>query len=231
MFHEYGGEWSTVPLIHQFTVTCYCWHKVKLYWSVQAKPTASNQYQAEWFSRDIMSRKARHNLFTSRPSSWIIRWCWACETPIILTSESQSWLHRFDKNLPLRNASLHNFRNQSMSFHYSTLVATHTNITRKLFGLVYRDRDRLLRGRCDVCGWLCTIHLVKLFSTLKLDFGELARMCFTLNCEFASEPLRSTGAFYIKFKRWLSAAGLRNVRAFHESASQFSNESTTTGIS
>lgn len=88
MFHEYGGEWSTVPLIHQFTVTCYCWHKVKLYWSVQVKPTASNQYQAEWFSRDIMRRKARHNLFTSRPSSWIIRWCWACETPIILTSES-----------------------------------------------------------------------------------------------------------------------------------------------
>lgn len=35
-----------------------------------------------------------------------------------------------------------------------------------------------------------------------------------------TEPLRSTGAFYIKFKRWLSAAGLRNVRAFYESASQ-----------
>lgn len=44
-----------------------------------------------------------------------------------------------------------------------------------------------------------------------------------------TEPLRSTGAFYIKFKRWLSAVGLRNVRAFYESASQFSNESTTTG--
>lgn len=35
-----------------------------------------------------------------------------------------------------------------------------------------------------------------------------------------TEPLRSTGAFYIEFKRWLSAAGLRNVRAFYESASQ-----------